>query len=174
MEYRKMKLGEEEKIKQIDATYFIKNAWRKIDGELKLVEINWMDYELPNGLPWHIDHYIEAVENGGYACGCFDNGVLVGYGTLMGKIFGTGSKYLLLDQLFVSKDYRNKNIGKQLFSMCADQAKSLGADKLYICAGSSENTVAFYRKIGCENAIEIDKTLFEEDPNDLQLEFQLK
>lgn len=134
-----------------------------------LFEINWTDYELPNGLCWHLEHFKKAIENGGYSFGCFDNGALVGYGTLDTKIFGEKSKYVLLDQLFVSKDYRNRNIGKQIVSMCAEQAKSLGANRLYLCAGSSEDTIAFYKKIGCVNAAEINRELFEEDPNDIQL-----
>lgn len=173
MVFRMMEINDADKIKEIDATCYIKNVWRDVDGELRLVEINWTDYELPNGLQWHIEHYAQTIKNGGYAYGCFDNGLLVGYGTLDGKLFGTSSKYLLLDQLFVSKDYRNKNIGKQIISLCADRAKIMGADKLYICAGSSEDTIAFYKKMGCVNALEINKELFEKDPNDLQLELNL-
>lgn len=173
MEYRRMKLEEAERIKEIDATCYIKNVWRNIDGKLTLVEINWTDYELPNGLDWHLEHFKKTIESGGSCFGCFDNGVLVAYGTLDANIFGTKSNYVLLDQLFVSKDYRNRSIGKQLVSMCAEQAKLLGANKLYICAGSSEDTLAFYRKLGCKEADEINQELYEEDPNDIQLEYQL-
>jgi N-acetylglutamate synthase-like GNAT family acetyltransferase len=79
----------------------------------------------------------------------------------------------LLEQLFVSKDYRNKGIGKELFYLCSAQAKKWGADKLYLCAGSSEDTIAFYNKLGCVNTSEINQALYEEDPNDIQLEYQL-
>lgn len=173
MEYRRMKLEEAERIKEIDATCYIKNAWRYIDGVLTLVEIDFTDYELPNGFCWHLEHFKQTIENGGYAFGCFDTDVLVGYGTLHGQIFGEKSKYILLDQLFVSKDYRNKGIGRRIVSMCTEQAKFLGANKLYLCAGSSEDTIAFYKKIGCVTAAEINRGLFENDPNDMQLELQL-
>lgn len=33
--------------------------------------------------------------------------------------------------------------------------------------------IAFYRKLGCKAAAEIDQKLFEEDPRDIQLEFEL-
>ena len=168
-----MILEEAERINEIDATCYIKNAWRNINGVLTLVEINWTDYELPNGICWHLDRFKKTIVEGGYAFGCFDNDTLVGYGTLNREIFGVKSNYLLLDQLFVSKDYRNKNIGKQIASMCMKQAKALGADKLYLCAGSSEDTLAFYKRIGCVNAVEINEKLLEEDPNDLQLELEL-
>ncbi len=173
MEFREMALAEAERIKEIDATCFIKNVWRNIDGALALTEINWTDYELPNGLSWHLKRFKETVVSGGYAVGCFDGGVLVGYGTLNKEPFGEKSKYLLLDQLFVSKDYRNRSIGKQLVALCAERARFLGADKLYICAGSSEDTIAFYKKVGCVNAAEVNGELLDADPNDIQLELRL-
>lgn len=170
MEYRNLEIDEVDKIKEIDATYYIKNAWRKVNGEYKLVEINWTDYELPNGLPWHLEHFRNTLMNGGYAFGCFNNNILIGYCTLERDIFGVSSKYVLLDQLFVSKDFRNKRVGRHLVSMCMEQARKIGADKLFICAGSSENTIAFYKKIGCVDADEVRQDLYEEDPRDIQLE----
>lgn len=173
MIYRELELCESEKIKMIDATCFIKNAWRLVDGEVRLIEINWTDYELPNGLDWHIERFCETIKSGGKAFGCFDGNTLVGYTTINSGKFGTYSKYVLLEQLFISKDYRNKGIGKQLFYLCTDQAKKWGADKLYLCAGSSEDTIEFYNRLGCVKADEINKELYEEDPNDRQLEYKL-
>lgn len=173
MYYRELTLDEQDLIKMIDATNFIKNVWRQVDGKYTLVEINWTDYELPNGLPWHMDRYAQTFEEGGKAFGCFDDSLLVGYATLNRPMFGTTANYVLLDQLFVSKDYRNKGIGKNLFAMCAKQGRAWGADKLYICAGSSENTVAFYNSIPCAPAKEVNQALFEDDPNDIQLEYSL-
>lgn len=173
MIFRELGLSEVNKIKMIDATCFIKNAWRFVDGKGKLVEINWTDHELPNGLQWHMEHFKETLQLGGKAFGCFDENTLVGYATVSADIFGTYSKYVLLDQLFISIDYRNKGIGKKLFHLCTSQAKTWGANKLYICAGSSEDTITFYNKIGCVNANEINQKLYEEDPNDIQLEYQL-
>lgn len=47
------------------------------------------------------------------------------------------------------------------------------AEKIYICAGSSEDTIAFYFKLGCIEATEINKELYEIDRNDYQLEYRL-
>ena len=89
-----------------------------------------------------------------------------------GNIFSQQS-YVLLDQLFVSNSYRGKGIGKKLFALCAEQAQQFGAKKLYLCAGSAENTIAFYGKMGCVLAAEPDRKLVEEDPRDIQLEYTL-
>ena len=175
-EYRKLKLEEADRIAEIDATHYIKNVWRMdaATGEYRLVEINWTDTELPNGFGWHLNRFKETVKNGGTAFGCFEDEMLIGYGTVDKELFGKQEKYALLDQLFVSQSQHGKGIGKTLFMMCAKQAKEYGAGKVFLCAGSSENTIAFYKKLGCVSAAERNQRLYEEDPRDIQLEFSLK
>ena len=175
LEYRKLLPEEAERISEIDATHYIKNVWRMDENtkEYNLVEINWTDTELPNGFEWHLNRLKETLENGGTAFGCFQEGVLIGYGTVDKDIIGKKERYVLLDQLFVSNDHRGEGIGKTLFLMCANQAKEYGAAKLFLCAGSAENTIAFYKNIGCVEAAERNERLYEEDPRDIQLEYPL-
>lgn len=173
--YREMERAEAQRIAEIDAYCFIKNAWRMNSdtGRYELIEIDWTETELPNGLQWHLRRFEQALAAGGSAYGCFDGGALVGYTVMGGEIFGQNERYLLLDQLFVSYKYRGSGIGRELFMMCAQKAARLGAEKLYICAGSSEDTMAFYDKLGCIPAAEVDEKLYADDPNDIQLEFAL-
>lgn len=98
--------------------HFIKNAWRRSesDNTLVLMEINWTDYELPNGFDWHLERFKQFMAEG---------------------------------------------------------AKEKGAQKLYLCAGYAENTIAFNNKMGCVQAKEINQELYEEDPNDLKLEYPI-
>lgn len=174
-EYRKLHLEEADRIAEIDATHFIKNVWRRneVTGEYGLVEINWTDTELPNGFEWHLNRLKETIKNGGTAFGCFEAKKLIGYGAVDKEIFGKQEKYALLDQLFVSQSQRGKGIGKALFGLCAKQAAEYGAKKMFLCAGSSENTIAFYKKLGCMPAAERNQRLYEEDPRDIQLEYYL-
>lgn len=174
MEFRELSIDESNRIKEINGEQWIKRAWREVDGKRQLVEINWMENELPNGLAWHMEHFELYLQNDGKAYGCFEENKLIGYAVMGGKCFGTTANYLLLDQLFISKEHRRKGIGKKLFLMCAAKAKQLGADKLYICAGSAEETIAFYFAIGCVEAIEINQELYESDPRDFQLEYVMK
>lgn len=171
MDYRELSKDEVHKIQEIDATNFIERAWRLVDGQYRLVEINWTDYELPNGLGWHKERLTSVLKAGGKAFGCFDGKLLVGYAVVTNEIFGTISRYVLLDQLFVSKSLRGKGIGKTLFAMCAEEAVTFGADKLFLCASSAEDTIAFYHKIGCVKAVERNQKLYEEDPRDIQMEY---
>lgn len=174
MEYRKLDIAEAERIAQIDATNYIENVWRRNGdtGEYTLQRICWTEKGLPNGYDWHLRRFREALNDGGAAFGCFDGKTLVGYATVWGHVFG-GQGYVLLDQLFVSASYRGLGIGRELFSLCAGQAGALGARKLYLCASSAENTVAFYKRIGCVSAQEPDPVLLKEDPRDIQLEYSL-
>ena len=175
LQYRELTLEEAQRISEIDATHYIKNVWRKNKdtGEYYLKEINWTDEELPNGFEWHLRRFRGTLLSGGKAFGCLDGDTLVGYCTVDAEIFGEKERYVLLDQLFVSKDYRGKGIGKALFMMCVQQAVSFGAEKLFLCAGSSENTIAFYDRLGCKAAAERNQRLYEEDPRDIQLEYVL-
>lgn len=175
MNYRELGVEEAERIREINAEYFIKNVWRKNEnsGEYELVEIAWQEEGLPNGIDWHIGRFKETILKGGKAFGCFEGERLIAYATLNSKLFGLKERYVLLDQLFVSDDRRHGGIGKKLVELCKAQAKAFGAEKIFLCAGSSEETIAFYKKLGCKAAAEINEELFREDPRDIQLELMV-
>lgn len=173
--YRELEMDETDRIKDIDGTCFIKNAWRMNadTGKYELVEINWQDDDLPNGLGWHVKHLRRTFEHGGTVFGCFDGDLLVGFATLEANPFGSKEQHVLLEQLYVSKDYRGKGIGRKLIELCKDQARKLDASRIRLYAGSSEDTIAFYKRVGCIPAEETNKVLAEIDPNDIQLDLLL-
>lgn len=174
VKYRKLMIEECERINEMNPSQYIKRAWREVDGVRQLVEINYHDLDWPNGYEYHFKNLKATILSGGEAVGAFDdNNRLIGFATINREFFGEKFNYVLLDQLFISLDYRSKGIGKKLFMIIANKAKEWQADKIYICAGSAEETVAFYFAIGCKEAVEINKELFENDPRDFQLEFQL-
>lgn len=57
--------------------------------------------------------------------------------------------------------------------LSANVAGEWNADIIYICDGSAEETIAFYFAIGCKEAEEINKEVYESDKRDFQLEFML-
>lgn len=172
--YRKLKVEECERINEINSSQYIGRAWREVDGERQLVEINYHDTDWPNGYEYHYNNLKDTIQNGGSAIGAFDsNSKLIGFATINRKFFGEKYHYVLLDQLFISLEYRGKGIGKKLFEISADVARTWDADKIYICAGSAEETIAFYFAIGCKEAVEVNKEIYESDPRDYQLEFSL-
>ncbi len=172
--YRQLEIDDIDKISEIDASCYIKYAWRLINNERKMIDLDYHETGFPNGVKYHQKALKETISNFGYAIGAFDQKQkLLGFLTLNSKLFGKTNQYLLLDQLFISRPYRKLGIGKMLFHLAVKQAIIMGASKIYICAGSSADTIAFYRKLGCQDAVEIDQTLFDSDPRDFHLEFVL-
>lgn len=172
--YKKFDLKECTRINEINPSQFIGKAWREIDGRRQLVDINYQESNWPNGYENHLNGLKKTILNGGIAVGAFDcNDKLIGFATLNREFFGEKYNHVLLDQLFISLEYRNKGIGRSLFMICINIAKEWRADKIYICAGSAEETIAFYYAIGCAEAKEVNKTLYEKDKRDFQLEYIL-
>lgn len=172
--YRALQIDDCAKIKEMNPAQYIERAWREVDGKRQLVPIHYQDNDWPNGYEHHFTHLKETILNDGYAVGAFDEtNKLIGFGTLNNGFFGEKYNYVLLDQLFISLEHRNKGIGRKLFANLSNEASKWHADKIYICAGSAEETVAFYLAIGCTEAVEMNQVLYESDPRDLQLEYSL-
>lgn len=172
--YRKLSVEECLLINEIDPSQYIRKAWREVDGKRQLVEINYHDSDWPNGYEYHSSHLKETILGGGSAIGAFDtDNRLLGFAAINPDFFGNRYNYVLLDQLFITLEYRNKGIGKKLFMLSINAAREWNADKIYICAGSAEETIAFYFAIGCKEAEEINRELYESDIRDFQLEFSI-
>ena len=172
--YNKMTLDQCDKITEMDASQYIGRAWREVDGERRLIDIDYQDPTWPNGYDFHYKNLKETIATDGEAVGAFDeNGKLIGFVTVNRMNFGINTTYALLDQLFVSLESRGQGIGKKLFQAAIEIAKRLGVDHLFICAGSAEETIAFYRSVGCVDAKERHDTFYESDPRDLQMMYTL-
>ena len=105
--------------------------------------------------------------------GAFENDALVGAAILESKFIGSQQDTLQLKFLHVSWDHRKQGIASTLFNRAADKAKALGAKKLYISATPSENTINYYRRLGCILAEEIDRELFTLELDDIHLEYAI-
>lgn len=172
--FRDLLIEECDRISEIDPRQYIEKVWRKIDGNYQLIRIDYTEEDWPDGYKKYRDALKETIRSGGEAIGAFDEEKrLVGFVSLNSGIFGKTAKYVLLDSMFVSNQSRNHGIGKQLFKKCIERAKEWGADKLYMCAASSQETMAFYFALGCVDAKEVNKHLYESDPRDIQLEYEL-
>lgn len=174
IEYRSLKVQDCDRISEINPEQYIKNAWRVVNQKRILVEIDYHEKDWPDGYERYRNELEKTIKQNGAAVGAFDKcGKMVGFASIKNSVFGTNAKYTLLDSLFVSYELRGKGIGRSLFNQCSKQAKAWGMDKIYICAGSAEDTIAFYRRIGCIDALEINRDLYEQDIRDIQLEYKL-
>ncbi len=151
----------------------VMRCWRKEDG-------GWLLRDVPFTEDWDLSDLAQVLAGlaaakalGGAVDAAFEGDAVVGFAVLEGELFGGELQYLQLSSLHVSLEHRGHGIGKTLFIRACDEARARGARKLYISAHSSQETQAFYRAMGCVEALEYNQRLAAEEPCDCQLEFVL-
>ena len=151
----------------------VRRCWRKEGGRWTLRDIAFTER-------WNRADYEElvrcltcTVETGGAVFGAFSGERLIGFASVEGRLLGPQAQYAQLSCLHVSNESRGEGLGRRLFSRAVREAVRLGAQKLYISAHSSEESQAFYRAMGCVEAVHYDKELHEKEPCDCQLECAL-
>ena len=153
-----------------DRTQVVTKCWRKIDGEWLIKDVpfidNWSEEEYQEG----VQYLKSLIESKGYVIGAFYNGQLKGFASVEPVIFGTSAKYMDLSNIHVSQDMRRNGIGNELFILAKKWEKEQHAEKLYISAHSAIESQAFYKSMGCVEAVEYNKQLVEKEPCDCQLE----
>lgn len=121
-----------------------------------------------------INDFLNNVTSGGNLFVACDGNHIVGFSLLGNKPLGSQLQYLQLIQLQVSCEYRNKGIGKKLLSLCVDAARNKSCKRIYISANSAFESQAFYRVFGCIEASEIISELFEQEPYDVHMEYEIE
>ena len=151
----------------------VRRCWQNTDGQWLLRDcfytVDWDDGYKKTV----VDKFSSCLESGGYVIGAYDGNSLIGFATVDAELFGSANQYANMKFLHVSNGHRGQGIGKMLFFAACEKARVLGAAKLYISAHSAEGPMAFYRKAGCVDAAEINRALFEAEPHDCHLEYEL-
>lgn len=152
----------------------VKKCWRKENGKWTLKDIAFTEQ-------WNLDEYKKltkclqnTVKTGGALFAAFNKDILVGFASIESKFFGLKKDYLELSCIHISYEYRGTGIGKKLFFLVCRRASEMGAKKLYISAHSSQETQAFYKTMGCVEAVEYNDELVAREPCDCQLEYRLQ
>ena len=144
-----------------------------MNGEWQMVPVVFTeDWDLLR-LRAEADDILQAIAAGTPVVGTFDGDALVGFAQL-GERLGSRGQYIELVSYHVSAPYRGKGIGRRLFAVICDAARSLGAEKLYISAHSSRESQAAYRALGCVPAQEVDAMRAANEPCDVQMEYDLQ
>ena len=151
----------------------VTQCWRKVGDQWCIKDIAFTD-------DWNEENYTtlitclrSTVGGGGVVFGAFLDGCLKGFSSVEANLFGINEEYLDLTSLHVSEELRGNGIGKELFRLSKEWAKKHGAQKLYISAHSSVETQAFYRAMGCVEAMEYNESHVAAEPCDCQLECSL-
>ena len=169
--YRILERDEIRKLSEIDRYEIIEEIYCFRDGKLVLEKEYSEITDIPD-ISEVIEDYIEDYDDDGTFVGAFDGEKLAGLGGISGKLIGENKDTLQLSSLWVSNQYRKKGIGRQLVSMLKEEAKQLGAERLYVSAAPSKNTVNFYCGVGFDLTTPI-KMLFEDEPNDIHMDMKL-
>jgi len=151
----------------------VEECWRKINNKLVLVPNEFIeDWDLSKRRKV-AEAIFKVIDGKNIVYGAYFKDEIVGFIYLSDKFFGRDNLYIELSMFQVSELFRKMGIGKSLFKFACEDARHLGVSKLYISAHSSKESQAAYRKIGCIEAVEINKSIAEDEPFDIQMEYQL-
>ncbi|MCH5183648.1 MAG: GNAT family N-acetyltransferase [Oscillospiraceae bacterium] len=154
--------------KQNISAQWVKNSDRWVLQKTSLRR-EWSD-EKRIWVPQYLRHQLDR---GGAVIGAFCGNRLVGFACIDGILKGNPEKYTNLTMLFVDDDWKRKGIGKALFRQICQCAAKQKADKIFISAVPSYETVSFYFAMGCSDAkVKIDNFIDTEE--DRYLEYPLK
>lgn len=109
-----------------------------------------------------------TVSEGGVLITANDSDQIVGFACLQPNIFF--KEYINLPYFHITRSHRRKGIGKAMFERICEEARKLGAKKLYISSHPSLETQAFYENMGCVLTKRINRQLLSIEPLDIHLE----
>lgn len=151
----------------------VKECRRFIDGEWKYIKNEFTeDWDL-NKRREVADTICNGINTNQTAYGAFSEQKLIGYAVISNELFGSQKQYSELVLFHVSEPFRHMGIGGQLFRHICNEARKIGAKKLYISAHSSKESQTAYQKLGCIHAEEINTEIAENEPFDVQMEYVL-
>jgi len=158
----------------IDRAEVVERVYYHEGGELVLKPEHHDVQGWPAGEPEHYGPILlDCFDCGGTVYGAFQGETLIGATVLESRFIGREKDQLQLKFLHVSRRHRKAGLGCALFEKAVEKARELGARRLYVSATPSENTVRFYLRRGCRVADEVDAALFELEPEDIHLEFEI-
>jgi len=168
---RELIRDEVEQVWSIDRSEIIENLYYYENSKLVLRPAFFHMKGWPSGEAAHYTPILlDCFDRGGWFYGLFDGDKLIGIAILESKWIGAKQDQLQLKFLHVSHGYRGQGWGRKLFRLAQDQAREMGAKRLYISATPSEHTIDFYRSLGCMVTNELDPELYELEPEDIHLE----
>lgn len=148
----------------------VTQCWRKIDGQWQIRDIAFVD-------DWNQTDYQELLKElrktltaGGVIFSAWAGDKMKGFASIEGRPLGSRANYMDLSNLYVSREMRGQGVGRALFRLAEEWARSHGAEKLYISAHSAVESQAFYRAVGCVEAVEYNPAHVAKEPCDCQME----
>lgn len=167
-----MQNSEIERIAEIDRSEHITKNYIYQDGSLVLEDVDlhalpWStDGEGEHSVRARIEEWLPLLDDGGMMFGAFDDDLLTGFVIYRPNLAKDTAQ---LAALYVSKNYRSQGIGALLTDEAIKLARADGAKKLYVSATPTASTVHFYMGQGFELAKELNRRIYELEPEDIHM-----
>ena len=174
MEIRSLERNDIRDIGNIDRSEIINQIYYHKNENLVLKKkyYNILGWD-PKEIERNIKNLYDLYDRGGFFLGLFQEKRIVGVIALECKFIGINKDQLQVVFLHIDKNFRKQGYGELLMEKTKERARELGANKFYISATPSKNTVDFYMHLGCKLASEINVDLFQLEPYDIHLEMIL-
>lgn len=150
----------------------IVKKWIKLNDVWELTDASLLREWSAEKRVWITEYMCQQIERGGTTVGAFCDDRLIGFCCVDGTVSGNSAKYANLTMLFVDDNWKRNGIGKSLLQEACKHATKLGAEKIFISAIPSAETIAFYQSMGCVDAAEIIEVFVDSD-DDRYLECDL-
>lgn len=151
----------------------ITKKWVKTNNNWVIADVSLLREWGAEKKIWITEYMNQQIGRSGTTVGAFYKEQLVGFCCVNGVLSGVSAKYANLTMLFVDDEWKRNGIGKLLFQEARRHAIKLGAERIFISAIPSVETIAFYHKMGCCDANEIVEA-FVDSEDDRYLEISVQ
>ena len=160
------------RVAEIDRSEHITRGYVFKNGVLESQQVDW---EVPRwsedpargfSVQARIDEWRPLLDEGGVLLGAMDGDTLAGVAIIRPRLSeGTAQ----LAALYVDRKYRRQGVATALVAEVERIARKEGAAGLYVSAIPSESAVGFYLQRGFTPTDDVNKELFELEPDDIHM-----
>ncbi|MCP4002583.1 MAG: GNAT family N-acetyltransferase [bacterium] len=174
--YRRMEFSEKQSIAEIDRSERVTQKYVSKDGELELVEVDWdigrwsTDGSGPHSIRAMLEEWSLYLQGDSVLWGAFDEERLVGFIVYRPNLAPRMGQLALL---FISKAYRRRGVGQQLFQLLTEYARNDGVESLYVTATPTRGTVDFYQSLGFCLTDQPLPEMLEMEPEDIHMTMEV-
>ncbi len=172
----KMEHSELHRIDEIDRSEEVERAYEYQHEGLHLKDVHWSmprwdtEGQGEHSVTGKIAAWRAWLADGGTMLGAFDAEALVAFAIYRPQL-SPGMAQLAV--LHVSRACRRQGLGAALAAKVIEMARSDGKTSLYVSGAPTEGTVKFYQSLGFRPTPEVNRELFELEPEDIHMTMEL-
>jgi len=163
-----MNPDEVERLRELDVSEDGDIVYKWIDGEVVAVPEKWQRHR------WGDEECIRRIKvmrdelTSGeiVVLGAFDGDALVGLATFRAHLSPGMSEFA---GLWVSRTHRRQGVATRLAQEVERLARDAASTALYVSASPSRSAVGFYRSRGFRPTLDVNKELYEREPEDIHM-----